>query len=84
MNLEMSIVIDVAQFAKFVHEMTYARSRRADHFRQRFLTDFSHDRLRSRFLAEICKEKEQPGKAPFAGIEQLIDQILFDSTVASQ
>jgi hypothetical protein len=27
-------------FAEFVHEKAHARSRRANHFRQRFLTDF--------------------------------------------
>jgi hypothetical protein len=38
-----------------------------------FLTKRSHDRLRPAFLAEICKQKEKPGEALFARIEQLID-----------
>ena len=69
MDFQFTVVFDETQFAEFVHEKAHARSRRADHFRQRFLTDLSHDRLRSRFLAEICKEKEKSGKAPFARIE---------------
>jgi hypothetical protein len=83
-NLQLPIVFDKAQFAEFVHEKAHTRSRRADHFRQRLLTYLSHDRLRSPFLAEVRQEKEHSSKAPFAGIEQLIDQILFNSAVASQ
>src|SRR6202040_4319478 len=84
MNLDFSVVFDEAQFAEFVHEKAHARSRRADHLRQRFLTELSHDRLRPAFLAEICQEKEKSGEALFARIEQLIDQVLFNSTVPSQ
>src|ERR1700730_7903739 len=57
MDLEFSVVFDKAQFAKFVHEKAHARSGRADHLRQRFLTKLSHDRLRLAFLAEICKQR---------------------------
>jgi hypothetical protein len=35
-------------------------------------------------VAEICQQKEKPGEALFARIEQLIDQVLFNSTVPSQ
>ena len=83
-NLDFSVVFDKTQFAEFVHEKTHARSGRADHLRQRFLTKRSHDRLRPAFLAEICKEKEESGEALFAGIEQLIDQVLFNSAVPGQ
>jgi hypothetical protein len=66
MDLKFSVVFDEAQFAEFVHEKAHARSGRADHLRQRFLTKFSHDRLRLAFLAKICKQKEKSGKALFA------------------
>jgi hypothetical protein len=39
-NLDMAVVINKAQFPKFVHEKTHARSRRADHLRQCLLADF--------------------------------------------
>jgi hypothetical protein len=39
-NLDMAVVINKAQFTKFVHEKTHARSRRADHLRQCPLADF--------------------------------------------
>src|SRR6266849_6841544 len=84
MDLNFSVVSDKAQFAEFVHEKAHARSGRANHLRQRFLTERSHDRLRPAFLAEIRKEKEKPGEALLARIEQLVDQVFFNSTVPSQ
>src|SRR5216684_4139265 len=71
MDFQFSVVFDEAQFAEFVHEKAYARSSRAD-------------RLRPAFLAEICKQKEETSEALFARIEQLVDQVLFNSTVPSQ
>ena len=73
MDLEFSVVFDKTQFAESVHEKAHARSGRADHLRQCFLTKLSQDRHRPAFLAEICKQKEKPGEALFARIEQLID-----------
>src|SRR5947209_16830891 len=84
MDFDFSVVFDKAQFAEFVHEKAHARSGRADHLRKRFLTELSHDRLRPAFLAEICKQKEKSGEALFARIKQLVDQVLFNSTVPSQ
>src|SRR6185369_17867493 len=84
MYLEFSVVFDKTQLAELVHEKTHARSGRADHLRQHFLTKLSHDRLRLTFLAEICKQKEKPGEALFARIKQLVDQVLFNSTVPRQ
>src|SRR5260370_8433230 len=52
--------------------------------RQRFLTERSHDRLRSAFLAEIRKQKKKSGETLFARIKQLVDQVLFNTTVPSQ
>jgi hypothetical protein len=61
-----------------------ARARRADHFSQRLLADLCQNRLGLAFLAEVRQEQQGPRKALFAGIEQLIDQIRFDATVARQ
>jgi hypothetical protein len=79
MDLDFSVVFDKTQFAEFVHEKAHARSGRANHLRQRFLTERSHDRLRPAFLAEICKQKEKAGEALFARIKQLVYQVLFNS-----
>jgi hypothetical protein len=45
MDLEFSVAFDETQFAESVHEKAHTRSRRANHLRQRFLTERSHDRL---------------------------------------
>src|ERR1700689_1922916 len=80
----MPIVIDEAQFTKFVHEKADAGSGSADHIGQCLLTDVWTDRLRSAFLAEIRQQQEQARKPPLARIEQLVDQILLDPSVAGQ
>jgi hypothetical protein len=52
--------------------------------RQCLLTDFRYDRLRPTFLAKIRQKQKGPCKPFLAQIEQLIDQVLLDTTVASQ
>src|ERR1700738_2381857 len=84
MDLDFSVVFDETQFAEFVHKKAHARSGRANHLRQRFLTKRSHDRLWPAFLPEICKKKEEPGEALFARIKQLVDQVFLDSAVPRQ
>jgi len=69
MDFELSVVLDITQFAKFIHEMTDARSGCTDHLRKDFLTKLSHDWLRRVFLAEIRKQQENASEALFARIE---------------
>src|SRR5437763_15471150 len=66
MDLYFSVVVDKTQFAEFIHEEADARPGRANHLRQRFLTERSHDRLRLAFLAEIGEQKEKPSETLFA------------------
>ena len=73
MDFQFSVVFNKTQFAEFVHEEAHARSGRADHLRQCFLTKLSYDWLRPAFLAEICKQKEKSGEALFARIKLLVD-----------
>ena len=49
-----------------------------------FLADLGFDRLRLTILAKIRKKKQCSCQALFAGIEQLIDQILFSPILAGQ
>jgi len=79
MNFYGAVVANEAQFPEFVHELTHSRACCADHLRQRFLAEFSHNRLRLAFFAETCEEKEKSGEPLLARIEQLIDQ-LFNSS----
>src|ERR1051325_6760670 len=61
-DFQFSVVFDIAQFAELVHEKAHARSCRADHFREGFLTKLPDDRLSRGFLAEI--RQKQKGLAP--------------------
>src|SRR5580692_4780019 len=83
-NFYLPVVADETIFTKLVHEEADARPGGADHIGQCFLTKIDRDRLSYSLLAEICEEKEKPSEAPFARIEELVDQIVFDSTVARQ
>jgi hypothetical protein len=40
--------------------------------------------LRATFLSEICEQEEKARKSFLARIEQLVDQILLNSTVPGQ
>src|SRR5260370_29578194 len=83
-DFNLAVVINKTQFPKSVHEKAHARSRRADHLRQCLWADFRYDWLRPTFLAKI-RQKQKGQCQPFlARIEQLIDQDLLDTTVASQ
>src|SRR5271169_197076 len=79
-----TVVVNEAQFTKSVHEEAHARARRADHLRERLLADIRNHRLRSSFLAKVRQQKQHPGEAFLARIEQLIDQVLFDPDGPSQ
>ena len=83
-DFNVAVVINKTQFSKSVHEKAHARSRRSDHLRQCLLADFRYDWLRSTFLAKIRQKQKDPCQSFLARIEQLIDQVLLDTTVASQ
>ena len=77
-----AVVVNKTQFPEFVHEETHARSRRADHFRQGLLADFCYYWLRPTFLAKIRQKQKDPCQPFLARIEQLIDEVLLDTTIA--
>src|SRR5258708_16999815 len=83
-DFNLAVVINKTQFSKSVHEKSHARSRRADHLRHCLLADFRYDWLRPTFLAKIRQKQKGPCQPFLARIEQLIDQVLLDTTVASQ
>ena len=83
-NLDLAVVVDVPLFPEFVHEKTYPGTRGADHFRQRLLTEGDRDRLFAVLLAEIRQQQKQAREPPFAGVEELVDQIVLDPAVSPQ
>jgi len=83
-DLEVSVVVDVAQLPKLIHKVAHAGARRADHVRERLLAHFGDHRLLLPVLAEV-RQQEQRSRQPFlAGIKQLVDQVFLDSDRASQ
>ena len=80
MDLDAAVVVNEAQFSKFVHEETHARPGRADHLRKRLLADFRDYRLRFVFLAKVRQQQEQTGKTFLTRIEQLIDEWAMNSS----
>jgi hypothetical protein len=60
MDFNVAVVIDQAQFPKFVHEKTHAGPRRADHLRQCLLADFRYNWLWPAFLPKIRQKQKNP------------------------
>ena len=77
-------VIDEPELAEFVHEVADPRPGCSDHSRQCFLTDLWNHRLQLAFLAKVRKQKQNPSQPLLARIEQLIDQVLFNSNIAGE
>jgi hypothetical protein len=51
-----TVVMNEAQFSKFVHEETYTGPGRPDHLSKRLLADFRDDGLRFSFLAKVRQQ----------------------------
>ena len=49
------LVINQAQFSKFVHKIAHAGTRRTDHLRERLLADLGDDWLRSIRVDEVAE-----------------------------
>jgi hypothetical protein len=66
------------------HEKIDARSRRADHFGERVLRNLRDHLPRLLLLAVPCQQQQRPRQPLFAGVEQLIDQVLLDPHITGQ
>src|SRR5467141_5101136 len=83
-DVDLAVVLDEPEFPEFVHEKIDPRPRCPDHLRQRFLRHFGKHLLRL-VLRAIARQQQQRARQPFlAPIEQLVDQVLFDSYVSRQ
>ena len=84
MYLDAAVVAYKTQFAKAIHKEANAGASGADHVRQGFLSNGRNKGLRSTWFAELGHQQENPRKAFFAGIEELIDKIGLGSHAAGQ
>ena len=84
MNFELAVVFDQAQFSKLVHEKIHARSGRANHLSECLLVELYGQRFQATVIAVIGQQQKSPCQPHLAGIEQLIDQVRFNSGGPSQ
>ena len=82
--MQAAVVFDEAEFAEFVHEEIDAGASGADHFGEHFLGNFGQDALELVFFAVAREEQEGAGETLFAGVEELIDEILFDADISGE
>jgi len=54
-DFDLAVVVNQAQFSKFVHKKAHAGAGRADHFRERLLADLGDDGLGSTVLTKISQ-----------------------------
>src|SRR5665213_1234051 len=62
-DFHVAVVIDEAQFSKFVHELVHTRPRSTDHLSERLLADLRNDWFGSALLAKISQQKKCPRQA---------------------
>ena len=55
-DFKVAVVIDVSELPKFIHEVTHAGARRADHVRERLLADFGDHRLALSVLPKVRQQ----------------------------
>src|SRR5579862_127060 len=75
--MNLTIVLDEAQFTEFIHEKIDSRPRRPDHLGQRLLGYFGERLLEIAWLSITREQQESASQAFFAGVEELVYQILF-------
>jgi transposase InsO family protein len=56
-DFDLAVVVNQAQFSKFVHKKAHAGARRTDHLRKRLLADLGDDWLK---LTLVCTENLNP------------------------
>ena len=80
-DLEPIFVVDKPQSLEFLHKEIHARSRRADHFRQRLLGDRRDGPCWFVALA-VPREQQQLSRQPFlAGAKELVDEVFTPQDV---
>src|SRR3954469_4342494 len=77
-------VVDEPHFPKTVHEKADSRTRSANHLCQCFLAYLWNHSLRNSLFAEVGQHKKHAGQPLLAGIEQLVNQVLFVTDVPRQ
>jgi len=80
-DFNLTVVANEPQFSKFVHEETNPPTSCANHLCESLLADSWNCNFRLSVLAELSKQEKNTGKSFLAGIEKLVNQILFVAEV---
>jgi hypothetical protein len=83
-DLQSTVVVNEPHLSESVHEKTDPRSGCSYHLCKGLLADLGNYGLGRTFLAEMSKQEQDPSESFFAGIKELIDQVLFVSDVPGQ
>jgi len=75
-NFQRVVIVDEAEFAEPIHEEADSRPRGSHHLRQHLLTDLGQNGFWPLILTEVCQQKEDASQPFFAGVEELVDQVL--------
>ena len=84
MYLDAAVIAYKTQFAKAIHKEADPGPSGTDHICQRFLSNVRNIGFVSTWFPELGHQQEDPRKAFFAGIEELIDKIGLGSHAARQ
>lgn len=84
--IESAVVPDIAEFAKLVHKVADARTRRPNHGGKRFLADLRQNSIGafSRHAAVLRHDEQGTSQALLARIEKLIHEVCFHARLARQ
>jgi len=84
MDLKATVVLNEAEFSKLVHKETDSRSGCAYHFRKRFLAYFRNDCFGVAFFSKVREQQKNSREPLFAGVEELVNEVFFDTYIARQ
>jgi len=83
-NPDATVVFDKAELTEPVHEEAHSGPCCSDHFRQCLLGYLWNQRLRFARSSELRHQQENACQTPFAGVEELVDEVCLGSHAAGQ
>src|ERR1019366_3920367 len=83
-DLDRAVVVDESLFSETVHEVADAGPGGAHHLRQSLLADFNTHGFGVGLAAKASHGQEDAGQALFAGTEDLIHELFFDTADAAE
>jgi len=79
-----NVVLDKAELPEAVHEETDPRAGRPHHLGQSLLAQSGNRHFRHAFFTELRHQQKNTRQPLFAGVEELIDQVILISDVSLQ